>query len=773
MPKQIQGSQTDFSYGEIDVVLKRADDHPARKAGLRQLVNARILNSGAVQNRPGRRALFLLSNPTTRVEEVTMSAGHLFYVSFAFSNVGYMRVYDSTGALQHEFNVQGNGALLPWDATGINHVVYAVFGLSIYITYPGMRPQVVSWDGVATWTITDYAEQVIGPQKRTPFYRISPQGIAILPSAQTGAITLVATSPLFTAAWVGTRIRYINRQILITGFTDSTHASGTVQESLPGSQVINFTTDPTATYNAGDVVIGSVSGSKAIVVGILPGNNLSVQLISTQTSSSAPSTPGLPGATSTVSTLAFVTADYLVGPGGSLGANSVSGVGTPQAVAFWDQEVMNGMQGYPASCFTDQFRVGFCDFPSVPGGIAWSAINSPTDLYVGATPDDAMFEIAPSKTRVRYVVPGPESSEFVFCDTRIYYIPITTTNPLKPGSVGFQLISSDGCARVQPRVSQEIILYVNAGQNSVMAIIATGAYNRPFNTKNLSDYHAHLFSSIVAIAVPTADGSFNERYAYVLNADGSVRVGKYTLKGVENDAAVGWGPWSGVGAVHWIAAWGADVLFSTAYATYSACEILDDENFLDTAIGYNGPPAAIAAGTPPGFGPLWFAVGQTTTLIDQGTRFMGTYDIDASGFLVPQNNAGEDFTSLSLVAGQPWTATVEPFAPDAPSGADQHQRMGLRQFSNFAVYVLNSTGFIFQSLFSGRQTATSPAPGTVMSLRRVPAWNQDDDPTLAPPHRETVESWTPPGSSYDPRCALVKDTPGPWTICEIAMEVSL
>jgi hypothetical protein len=58
-----------------------------------------------------------------------------------------------------------------------------------------------------------------------------------------------------------------------------------------------------------------------------------------------------------------------------------------------------------------------------------------------------MFEIAPGKVQVYYVVPGPESSEFVFCDRRIYYIPISPTNPLKPGSVAFQLLSGDGARR--------------------------------------------------------------------------------------------------------------------------------------------------------------------------------------------------------------------------------------------------------------------------------------------------------------------------------------
>ena len=49
-----------------------------------------------------------------------------------------------------------------------------------------------------------------------------------------------------------------------------------------------------------------------------------------------------------------------------------------------------------------------------------------------------------------YVVPGPESSEFAFCDNAVYYIPISVTNPLKPGSVAFQLLTSNGSAAVQP-----------------------------------------------------------------------------------------------------------------------------------------------------------------------------------------------------------------------------------------------------------------------------------------------------------------------------------
>ena len=116
---------------------------------------------------------------------------------------------------------------------------------------------------------------------------------------------------------------------------------------------------------------------------------------------------------------------------------------------------------------------------------------------------------------------------------------------------------------------------------------------------------------------------------------------------------------------------------------------------------------------------------------------------------------------------------AEPFPDDATSGADMKQRMELRQFSKFAVYVIHSTGLEFATLFSAKQTRTSPALGTITQTRRVPAYNMDDDATKPPLQRETKEDYTPVGSSYDPRVAVIWDTPGPIQILEFATEISV
>jgi hypothetical protein len=665
---------------------------------------------------------------------------------------------------------------------------------------------------------------LVSGQKRTPFFRLSPQNVQMQPSATSGVITVDFSAAIVVPGMVGTRVRYAGRQILLGSVINSASMNATVIESLPPSQVLALTssvgqfavgdvldgvngaqgiiiTTPTIQTlrfsgltqlpSIGSPLTGATSGATGVVIGSAPGFVFNASLTTgtafdvgevvsgpwgaSTLSSVSPTNLTVQLIQNTVNATSFVAGETVASPSGS-GVISATTTSGPAAISVWDDEVMNSFRGFPASCFVDQFRVGFCNFPAVPGGILWSAINSPTDAYANdaSSPDNAIFEIAPGKVQVFYVVPGPEGSEFVFCDMGLYYIPISTSSPLVPGSVGFTLLSGDGAAQVQPRLAQQAILYSNAGQNGINAVIATGSITQPFNTKMLSEFHQHLFSNIQAIAAPNADGTFLERYAYVLNGNGSIVVGKYQRESLlSNQPVIGWGPWSGAGVVSWIAAWNADVLFTSNYFGVGILEILDDMQFLDAAILVNSPPAAFTAAQPAGKGPLWFLAGQSVTLMDQGTRAMGTYQIDANGNIIPQFNGGENLEIASLVAGQPWTMTVEPFAPISQPGQAMNQRLTLRQISLIGIYVINSTGFLIASLFSSKQTTKTPPLGTIEQNRRFTAWNQGDDATKPPTLRETVESWTPPGSSYDPRVAIIKDTPGPLQILEVAIEISI
>lgn len=744
-------AQRDFTGGEADPALKRADDHPLLKTSARQMRNWRMLNTRGLANRPGRRALMIEG---VRVDQVVMSPTNTFYLVFGST---YLRVYNAAFT-----KVFDSGNVMPWTTTTAKNVVWDSYKLSIYMCFDGMQPRILSWDGVSqssAWTLSVYAERFSGGQKRTVFYRLSPLGITMQPGGLTGQVNLTFSGNVLDAGMINTRMRYIARQILINGVTNATAGTAVVQEPelnhsgvLPGA--IGGTALNTVFYPA-DEIIGATSDAKAYVVSVTAAN-VTVQKI-VGTSFQMPETVG--------------------GPHGNAPLTAGT-VDPPLAVPIWDDEVMNTFRGWPRSCFVDQGRLGFCDFPALPGLIAWSAVGDFTDLYTdpdNAAPTNAIQELVPGKSRVLYVVPGPDGTEFVFCDNAVYSIPINQSNPLRPGSVAFNTLIAEGCAPVQPRPLQQSIIYVSAGFQQMKAVQAIGAYNRPYIVDDITENHAHLLATPVAIAAPGGSDQFEESYFYVSNADGSIVLCKFSVaQGIIDTKTLGFVPWSGGGTATWISALigQSDVLVTGTYApngvaAASVVERVDATQYLDAAILYNAAPPTLG-----GPSPLWWIAGGTVDLMDGG-RMMGTYAIDANGFLIPQGNAGENLASTTLIAGQAWTATLEPWVPAVQPGQDVQQRMRKRRVMRFEAYVTQSTGFTMDRLFSGPVTRTSPAIGTIMSRRRIETWNQDDDPTVTPPLREQAYSIRPIGRFHDPRVAIIKDTPGPLTILEIDLEVTV
>jgi hypothetical protein len=332
MPRQIQGSQNDFSGGEVDVSLKRADTNQVRKAGCRQLSNFRILNSGAVQNRPGRSAKFPAPG-ATRTEEVVMSPGNTFYLVFG---AGLLQVFNAAGTQVFGTTKKGDGTTtLPWTAATVQNIVWAQAAaanqFSIYICYgddaPLNVPQVLTWDGVSqtsTWTLSTFAETIAGFQKRTVFYRLSPPNVTMQPSGTVGNITLTFSANFLPAgpAIVGSRMEYCGQQLTITGVTDASHATATVDEVLPLGQQLTYANSQ-GTIAIGQELIGSATGARGIITAEVTGL-ITVQVI-----------PGSGG-----DTVYFSAPEDAVGPNGYVAVTANSTV-LPGAVSIWSDEVMN------------------------------------------------------------------------------------------------------------------------------------------------------------------------------------------------------------------------------------------------------------------------------------------------------------------------------------------------------------------------------------------------------------------------------------------------
>ena len=738
MTNKLYSAQTDFSYGQVNANIKRRDDTEPVRMGGRVAKNWRSLATGQLVPRPGRRALFAPGGP--RTERVRMGDGSVWEIAFSTSKVSIFTTDGVLAASNYSANYQ-------WSNATVGKIVFSVAQNEIIVCFPGMRPQVLRWTpSPAAWSFESFTFNSSANQVYEPFFRLSALGATMQPNGLTGAINLTCSVDYFVPGMIGRVISYVGQQVTITGVTDARTATAQVSYRLP--QTISIPVDQCAVFQAGQIASAA-------------GENIKIEVAST----SAATGPGNVIGT-LLSTISFMTAwdgmdgavrDTMTTPLGTArftGAPSV--YATPAASLQWQEEFMSDLQGWPASCFYDRGRLGFCDFPQMTGAIVWSALSGARDFWVdtvaavlqpeaGVSADAAIFDIIPNSPVVKFVTPF-HGDQFAFTDRGIYYIPIqAASNPLKPGSVEFRQIANDGCADIPPISTQDAIVFVNAGRTRCSAVRATGSYTLPYDSSDISDPHTDLFSEPVCMAITTGDGQHQERYVYVVNGDGSLAVGKFSPK----REFVGWMPWVSAYPTTWITTDGAAVIYTTNYPGAWVAEQEDDALFMDGVISVNAPPAAM---TIPGHGLMWFAPSSAATLMLDDDIDLGDRAIDANGVI---GFSGDDDTSPdTLIAGINFPAAeFLPFARNAPmDGPAVSQRQRRRKLSRAVVHVVHSSGFRF-------------------GARQIPATNFGEDALAKPVLRETSYSIRVLGRGFDPIIPeVVKDRPGPFTLCEYGQE---
>ena len=690
--------QRDFSGGELDEDAKRRDDLEIVRAGARQMTNWRQRNTGAIENRPGRNVLFLASG-RGRTDEVRMSPTATYFLCF---RDGVLEIRNSAFAV-----VATNGGY-EWALETIDQIVWTRAGNDIIITFPGQSIRVARWNGASTWTFAVFAFRTAAGGTLEPFARIAKRGMTLTPSAKTGAITLTTDQDYWVPAMVGNVVRWLERQIQITGYVNSTVVNANVLQTLP--QSASYTGGLSGSFAPGEIVTNQF-GAKAEVTQLLGGTDLYLNHFTAA---------------------GYNVGDTITGPSGQMSPPLTGTNRPPQASVIWDEQAINGYRGYPRSCFFDQFRLGFCDIPGVPSGIAWSRIGTYDDFLPGSTADAPIFEFAPDQARVYHVHGGLD--EFVFTDRGVRFIPISESNPLKPGSVAFRKLTPDAASQVRPVETAEGVIWVNAGRTRVVAIVGTGQVAQPWVTRDLTEVQGHLIRTPKALAVSTGDGAAPERYLFVLNSDGTVAAGRYEA----GKNYVGWVLWSGVGVVEWLSVLGANVLMTTAYAESRTAELVTYGAYLDGSVLVNSPGADISMHN-----------GQMADLMD-GLRYLGQRMVSA-GAIVPQ--PGDNLSSPTLTVGRKWTATLELFVPHAQPGQSNGQAQTRRDIKG-AVAFQQSTGF-------------------VVAGHRVATYAAGDNQEIAPPLREGSETWVLQGGDHDPRPVLTKDTPGPLRILEFTIDASV
>lgn len=726
-------AQTDFGGGQVDEDAHLREDAKVMKTAARLMSNWRQRNTGTLQVRPGRNAFSLTTAP--RCERFRMSANQELILAFS---AGAVAILDRTGTT---IASNSSGSYL-WTNTTVNQINWTLTPDRVVICYPGMQPQLILWNESAnTFSFAAFTFRSIGFQVNEPFFRLAIPGATMTPTAQTGTTTLTCSVPFFTNAMIGQQISLAGQQAQITAVGSSTPITTCTIVVAAGNMLATWF---------------QITTSGVTVTTVFPLNTLAetaLDKITIEVGSTAANTVNgtlLSGvAVSGVNT----TGNELVSAWGAATLSAQATISTPQPIVTWQQEFMNAANGWPASCYFVQGRLGFCDFPQRPDAVLMSAtglydvffvdsaaaINNPN---AGVNANAAILVFLSGQPHVRNVAEW-NGDIFVFTDQGVYRIP-TTGTVVTPGTISFQKITDATASTVKPLVTKEAVIFISASGDRVSSIVRTGNFTTPYVEQDLTIFHSQLVKTPVTVAVGHGDDGFPERYIYVLNSDGSVIVGR-----VQDDRSfVGWLPWTGGGSVSWVSSSLFDVLFTTLYGTQYVLEYENIGFFLDHAVNFNSPPANMLSGGHGAY--IAFANGQVRVMdgaIDYGLR-----NVDATGHLI--KNPEDNFSSATIVAGAAFTSQFKPFLEEAPRGQAVGQRQRLRKITRAIVSVYGSSGFTFGG-------------------RTIPPFNFGDNPFAQPNLQETSYTARFLGRAFDPQVLLLKDAPGPLTIVEFVQEATV
>uniref|UniRef100_A0A9E7ZMN4 Uncharacterized protein n=1 Tax=Bosea sp. NBC_00436 TaxID=2969620 RepID=A0A9E7ZMN4_9HYPH len=691
-------AQRDMSAGQIDPTALRADDTEIMRAGLRTARNVRILASRGVARRPGRRALFA----TTGIcEKVRPAAGVEWYMEVEAGSITF-RSDNLTVALRF------NG--LPWTTAMLTELRWVESGGTVIFAHQGMRPQVFSYDRLTNSWIASAFLFSVDPNgsTRQPFHNFYlGSGVTMTPSGRSGLILVNFSGPVLSPGHVGTVFTYAGRQMVMTGVTSAFSGAATVIEELPPTFDVGV--DNISGLQIGDVVEGVTSGARGQVVEM---GSLTARILVDKNWSG------------------FTVDELVAGPRSKMKVTSQA-AGPTVPSTQWAEALMSDFRGWPGCVSKDVQRIIFCKLAQAGAAIVWSSTGTLNDFRIGAEKEDAIFEFVPENCLVLDVLGGAD--EFVFTDKGNYYVPVSVSNPLIPGSIDFRLISDDPSSDIRPRSTTDGLIFINSARTRIFAIVGTGQTARPYIVEDLSEYHSQIIRSPVSLATSTADVSAPERYLYIGNVDGTLAVGRYQRSQTAR-GWVGWVPWDGQGVIEWVAAGAGSVIvtarYETTVGTVRFVEVFDDSLLLDAtqavATVSGGDALELDAGIyleVESGDPLildhtysfnWAA--GTTLSVERNGWYRGDYTVEPDGSL---SGAIPVQSVVGLNGGFNFTVEIEPFVPHADGGPSRKQRLRPRRIKQIGVTVQRS-----QALKIGNYL--------------VPFYRAGENEEVAPPLRDEV-----------------------------------
>jgi len=497
--------QTNFSSGEIGPLMDMRHDAGAYANGARRLRNVSILNQGGVSRRPGTEHMATL-NGRARLIPFEFSSTEQYI--FAFGNTR-LDIYSASGTLIQ--SITG----CPWTSSILFSMTYSQAADVMIICSPQMATQIIRRTSASTFTRSAFSffKAVNDELIYQPYYKFVDDAITLSASGTTGSVTLTTSSAFFTASYVGISIRWFGIEIEITGYTNSTTATGMIKGTLKGYYDI----DPLKTTDGSGVVEvthpnhGFTTGTSITVAGI---------------NAFAGLTKAHLNGTQTITVLNDNVYTYTAG--GT--ANSSADGGGPNAhftgnnlpTRNWDEPAFSTVRGYPGCVTFHEGRLWFGGSYSQPDSLWASKIGEFFNFSVGEGLDNESIQVSVGSDDISSVLHLVSNRHLqIFTATSEFYIPRNSQSTVTPGNITIARQTPYGSSNVTPLPFDGATVYLQATKSSIREFLYTDT-EQAYSAPTLSLLADHLIDAPIDMNILFGTEDRPEQYLLVVNNDGTI-----------------------------------------------------------------------------------------------------------------------------------------------------------------------------------------------------------------------------------------------------------
>lgn len=714
-------TQRSFLLGEMREEFLEADDLETRQQSLWGASNVRITAARTLDARPGMR---YRRTATGAHDLITLEPASGLEYGMLIRDDG-IDIIDAAGTLVTTI------ASVPWTAAADvwvepfreDTVLGGAWGLRVLNYASGV------WS-LQPWTFST------SPTNETaqPYWAFYGD-VQIQPSGISGAITITASRAIWTPDYVGLRIRYNQREILITGYTSPTVLQGTpVVKLLPS---FRLRLADASSFAVSDVVTGQDTNFQGLVIAV-SGLDIDVATISFDAGPDISEKLSSPRGTSTVTTKTTI---------------------SPLASPIWDEPLISPVRGYPRAGASAAGRLVFVDFESVPDLVCISSVRDKTDFYVGAADDDAIVrQCGDNAPQFRHAINAGDL--LLFSDRGIYLVNIRDGSLLTPSTFNAILMDRRGANQVRPVAVDDAVVFVESSGESIAVALLSGNVYLKWTVQAVSAAHAHLIKTPIKLCGPSLASAQPEKYMFAINSDGTVAAVSW-FANFQVDA-LGFVPWATNGDFKTISpifgGYWALVDRDIDGSTVRFLEEFASDALLDCAIPITASgPLEGNGSTIDGNGATidldaaqQLPLAGSTVRVAAGDYDLGDYEVDPTGLI-----AGSEAFPDGAEAGFNFESRVMPW----PVDIIKSPALGMIKVRT----VRGSVSVLHTGRIAIRSNATT---------KRVGGYNFGDDLSEPPPRRTQLHRFMVLGRRDHPEIEFIKEGPGAFQILAINMEVS-